>query len=118
MKVKVVMTLHLRMRMILKDKKLRAMIIPADDECLIMDNSIDNNNVIAAATPQSQSSPAAKFSFSSSKSNQPILTSNGVRLWPPSGGKKLKFETWKHGGFKKKQKGFFRRTWSFVLIAI
>ena len=80
-----------------------------DDECLIVNSSIDNNNEIAAATSRSQSTPAVMSSFSSSKSKQSILTSNGVRLWPPSGGKKLKSETWKHGGFKKDQKGILQK---------
>ena len=78
-----------------------------DDDGLIVNNSLDNN-ANAAVTPQSQSSPAVRSSSASTKSNQPAPTANGVRLWPPSG-KKLKSETWKHGGFKKDNKGVLQK---------
>ena len=78
----------------------------SDEEGLEVNNpDKDNNNQpITAGSSSATSSSTVKSSSSLAKS-LPFLSSNGVRLWPPTTGGKLKSEAWKHGGFKKDNKG-------------
>ena len=48
----------------------------------------------------------------------PFLSSNGVRLFPPTTGGRLKSEAWKHGGFKKDNKGILLKETVSVLTVV
>ena len=56
----------------------------------------DNNNQPTTAGSSSTTSSSTVKSSSSMAKSLPFLSSNGVRLWPPTTGGKLKSEAWKH----------------------
>ena len=76
-----------------------------EDGLEVINPDRDNNNQLSEAVSSSTTSSSAVRSSSSFSKSLPFLSSNGVRLFPPTTGGKLKSEAWKHGSFKKDNKG-------------